>query len=166
MALQRHLASNSDMFLFQKRYEIRKKSHHKVVQTIRFITKKSFCAQKDINQKHKTQDLFDRVEQTAFLLKPRLIHIHMSKMVSPASIHILTLAALPMYIVQHDGSLLAKVIASNSTSGYTPATSHRVWWLRRMASLRSPDLNPLYFFCGISIKELRYATPPPTLTKL
>ncbi|GBN49762.1 hypothetical protein AVEN_36000-1 [Araneus ventricosus] len=27
-------------------------------------------------------------------------------------------------------------------SGHIPATSHRVWWLR------SPDMNPLDFFCG------------------
>ncbi|GBO13080.1 hypothetical protein AVEN_157915-1 [Araneus ventricosus] len=50
-------------------------------------------------------------------------------------------------------------------SGHIPATSHRVWWLRRMESTFT-DLNPLDFFLWGYIEQRVYATPPPTLQEL
>ncbi|GBN53419.1 hypothetical protein AVEN_77150-1 [Araneus ventricosus] len=47
-------------------------------------------------------------------------------------------------------------------SGDIPATSHRVWWLRRMASTLTWT-EPFDFFLWGYIKMRVYATPPPTL---
>ncbi|GBL93810.1 hypothetical protein AVEN_153586-1 [Araneus ventricosus] len=48
---------------------------------------------------------------------------------------------------QHDGAPHG-IQVSKSTIRHIPATSHRIWWLRRMPP-RSPDLNPLDFSVGI-----------------
>ncbi|GBN98140.1 hypothetical protein AVEN_265232-1 [Araneus ventricosus] len=50
-------------------------------------------------------------------------------------------------------------------SGHIPATSHQVWWLRRMAP-RFTRPEPIGLFLWGYIKQRVYATPPPTLQEL